>query len=139
MICNRISKVLGLTCHPLTDDGLIAMIDAPFKYPDGDELPVFMEKLGPQIRFFDDGGSLLHLFSRGMSLDDHRGTEFIKDILAHNHVNLNDSGELEIWCAEKDASTAFSNFLSAMRALVKWETDQVEVSAFKGIQALNPL
>ena len=139
MICNYMSELPGLTCHPLTDDGLIAMIDSPLKYPDGDDLPIFVEKLGPQIRFFDDGGSLLHLFSRGLSLGDHRETEFIKNIVEPNHVKLNDLGELEIWCAEKDASTAFTNFLSAMRALVKWETDQVEVSAFKGAQALNPL
>lgn len=128
MICNRMSELLGLTCHPLTDDGLVAMIDSPFRYPDGNELPIFVEKLGPQIRFFDDGGALLHLFSRGISLDDHRKTKFIKSIAEPNHVKLNDLGELEIWSTEKDASTAFANYISAMLALVKWETDQAGVS-----------
>lgn len=139
MTYNRMTELFGPTCQPLTDDGLVAMIDSPFEYPDGDKLPIFVEKLGPQLRFFDDGGSLLHLFSLGISLDAHRETEFIKDIVAPNHVKLNELGELEIWCAEKDASIAFSNFLSALRALVKWETDQAGVSAFKGAQALNPL
>jgi hypothetical protein len=128
MICNRISEILGLTCHPLTDDGLVAMIDSPFRYPDGDELPIFVEKLGPQIRFFDDGGALLHLFSRGISLDDHRKTKFIKNIAEPNHVKLNDLGELEIWSNETDAPTAFANYIAAMLSLVKWEMDQIGVS-----------
>lgn len=128
MICNRISEILGLTCHPLSDDGLVAMIDSPFRYPDGDDLPIFVEKIGPQVRFFDDGGALLHLFSRGISLDDHRKTKFIKNIAEPNHVQLNELGELEIWSSEKDAPAAFAQYISAMLALVKWETDQLGVS-----------
>jgi hypothetical protein len=128
MICNRISEILGLTCHPLTDDGMVAMIDSPFRYPDGDDLPIFVEKLGSHIRFFDDGGVLLHLFGRGISLDDHRKTKFIKNIAEPNNVQLNELGELEIWSSEKEAPKAFANYISAMLALVKWETDQVGVS-----------
>lgn len=128
MICNRISEILGLTCHPLTDDGMVAMIDSPFRYPDGDDVPIFVEKLGPQIRFFDDGGALLHLFSRGISFDDHRKTKFIKNIAEPNQVQLNELGELEIWSTEKDAPAAFANYISAMLTLVRWEADQVGVS-----------
>ncbi|MRW87664.1 DUF1828 domain-containing protein [Pseudoduganella sp. FT26W] len=128
MICNRLSEILGFTCHPLTDDGLIAMVDTPFRYPDGDELPVFIEKLGPQIRFFDDGGGLLHLLRRGVSLDDHRKTKFIKSIADPHHVSLNESGELEIWSTEEGAPAAFAHYVSAMLGLSKWESEQVGVS-----------
>jgi len=128
MVCNRISEILGLTCHPLTDDGLVAIIDSPFRYPDGDELPIFIEKLGPQIRFFDDGGVLLHLLGRGMILDDHRKTKFIKNIAEPNHVSLNDLGELEIWSTEQDAPRAFARYVSTMLSLTKWESEQVGVS-----------
>lgn len=128
MICHRMSEILGITCHPLTDDGLVAMIDSPFRYRDGDDVPIFVEKLGPHIRFFDDGGALLHLFSRGISLDDHRKTKFIKSIAEANDVQLNSLGELEIWSTEKDAPAAFANYLCAILSLVKWEADQIGVS-----------
>lgn len=128
MICHRISELLGLSCHPLTDDGLVAMIDSPFKYPDGDNFPIFIEKLGPQIRFFDDGGALLHLLGRGISLDDHRKTKFVKNLAEPFQVKLNDAGELEIWATEANAPTAFANYMAAMLSLAKWEADQVGVS-----------
>ena len=128
MICHRISETLGLTCHPLTDDGLVAMLDSPFKYPDGDEVPIFIEKLGPQIRFFDDGGAILHLLGRGISLDGHRKTKFIRNLTEPFQVGLNEKGELEIWSTETDAPAAFANYISAMLSLAKWEGDQVGVS-----------
>jgi len=128
MICNRMSEILGLTCHPLTDDGSVAVIDSPFKYPDGDDVPIFIEKLGPQVRFFDDGAALLHLMGRGLSLDDHRKTKFIKNIAEPYHVALNEMGELEIWSTEEQAPAAFANYLSAMMSLAKWESEQVGVS-----------
>ena len=128
MICHRISELLGLTCHPLTEDGQIAMIDSPFTYPDGDDIPIYIEKLGPQIRFFDDGGALLHLLGRGITLDDHRKTKFIRNIAEHNHVTLTELGELEIWATEEDAPSAFANYIATMLSLAKWETAQACVS-----------
>lgn len=128
MICHRISEILGLTCHPLTDDGLVAMIDSPFKYPDGDDVPIFIEKFGPQIRFFDDGGALLHLLGRGMLLDDRRKTKFIKRLAEPFQVKFNNAGELEIWATEAEAPEAFANYISAMLSLAKWEGDQEGVA-----------
>ncbi|TFW17257.1 DUF1828 domain-containing protein [Duganella callida] len=128
MVCNRISELLGLICHPLTDDGSVAMIESPFKYPDGDGVPIFVEKLGPQLRFFDDGGALLHLMGRGLSMDDNRKTKFVKTIAEQYQVSLSDLGELEIWSSEEAAPAAFANYISTMLALAKWEADQVGVS-----------
>lgn len=128
MICNRLTDILGFACHPLTDDGLVAMVDSPFRYPDGDSIPVFIEKIGPQIRFFDDGGTLLHLLGRGISLDDHRKTKFIKSISQPYQVNLNDSGEIEIWATEAEARYAFARYMSTLISLAKWESEQAGVS-----------
>jgi len=128
MICNRISEMLGLACHPLSDDGLIATITSPFTYPDGDEIPIFVEKIGPQIRFFDDGEMLLHLLGRGIALDDHRKTKFIKNLAEPNNVHLNAQGELEIWSTEKGAPAAFAHYITAMLTLSKWEAEQIGVA-----------
>lgn len=128
MICHRVSEILGLACHPLSDDGSVAMIDSPFAYPDGDEIPIFIEKIGPQVRFFDDGEAILHLLGRGVSLENHRKTRFIRNLAEPNGVSLNTQGELEIWTTEMQAPQAFAKYLATMLALSKWESDQNEVA-----------
>lgn len=128
MICSSISELIGFECHPLTDDGSVAMIDTPFAFPDGDEIPVFVEKMAGQVRFFDDGGIIMHLLGRGVSLDDHRKTKFIKNFAEPNGVSLTELGELEIWARQEDAPSAFARYISTMLALTSWEANQSGVS-----------
>lgn len=129
MICSSISSLIGFTCHPLSEDGSVAMIETPFLFEDGDGIPVFVEKIGKQVRFFDDGGAILHLMGRGLSFDDHRKTRFIKSLADPHGVSLNDKGELEIFASATDAPAAFSKYVSTMLALAGWERDQNGASA----------
>lgn len=124
MICSSISEMIGFTCHALSDDGSVAMIDTPFTFPDGDGVPVFVEKIAGMVRFFDDGGAILHLLGRGISLDDQRKTKFIRNLSEPNGVSLNSMGELEIWSKKEDARDAFAKYISTMLALSSWEMDQ---------------
>jgi hypothetical protein len=128
MICSSISELIGFECYPLTDDGSVAMIDTPFAFPDGDEIPVFVEKMAGQVRFFDDGGTIMHLLGRGVSLDDYRKTRSIKNLAELNGVSLTELGELEIWARQEDAPTAFAKYMTTMLALSSWEADQSGVS-----------
>jgi hypothetical protein len=128
MIWRRISAILGIACHPLSDDGLVAIVDSPFKFPDGDDIPIFIEKSGKQLRFFDDGGALLHLLGRGFSIDEHSETRFVRDLAEPHQVALNKIGELEIWSTEKEALAAFANYISTMLSLAKWESDQMGIA-----------
>lgn len=124
MICSTLSTLIGFTCYPLSDDGSIAMIDAPFAFPDGDSIPIYVENAGGQIRFFDDGGAILHLMGRGISLEDKRKTRFIKTLASPYGVSLNDMGELEIFAPAAEAPAAFAKYISAMLSLSRWEHDQ---------------
>lgn len=124
MICSSLTELIGFTCHPLNDDGSVAMIASPFAFPDGGEIPVFVEKAAGRIRFFDDGAAIMHLLGRGVLLDDHRKTRFIKNLAEPNGVSLTDMGELEIWAKEEDAPSAFSKYISSMLALSSWEREQ---------------
>jgi len=127
MICSQISSLIGISCHPLTDDGDVAMIDTSFAFEDGAGIPVYVEKVGEHVRFFDDGGVILHLRGRGVNLDDNRKTRFIKSLAEPVGVTLSDMGELEIWANAKDSPSAFAKYISAMLALVRWEHDQIGV------------
>jgi hypothetical protein len=124
MICSKISEMIGFECHPLSDDGSVAMIDTPFAFSDGDEIPVFVEKVAGQVRFFDDGNVILHFRGRGVSLDDNRQTRFLKNLAEPNGVRLNDMGELEIWTRAEDAPSAFAKYMSTMLAVCAWEVGQ---------------
>lgn len=122
MICSDLFKIIGVTCHPLTDD--VAMIDTSFAFEDGDGVAVFVEKAGKQIRFFDDGKVILHFLGRGLTLDGKRA-KFIKNIAEPHGVSLNSMGELEVWASEKEAPIAFAKFVSTIVGICSWERDHV--------------
>lgn len=128
-ICQNIASLVGITCYPLSEDGSIAMLDTSFKFADGDDAPVFVEKAGGMIRFFDDGGVLLHFAARGLKLDSQRNAKFIKNAGEPYGVKLNSDGELEIWDHERNAPDAFAKYVSTLNALTHWEREQKGTSS----------
>lgn len=123
MICSSFSETIGFTCHPLNDDGSVAAISTPFHFADGDPLPIYVEREGKLVRFFDDGGVLLHLRGRGVRLNDQRNLKPIRAITEPAGVSLNKMGELEIWSSLVDAPKGFAKYLAALMAVTSWERD----------------
>lgn len=128
MICSNISTLLGIKCHPLNDDGSVAMLETPFQFEDGDSVPVFLERQGSKVRFFDDGNVILHFRGRGVSIENNRQTRFIRNLAEPNGVRLSDTGELEIWASAEEASAAFAKFMATLTQLTSWERDQIGLS-----------
>ncbi|MEJ8811401.1 DUF1828 domain-containing protein [Variovorax ureilyticus] len=128
-VCTDLTSLIGVTCYPLSDDGSVAMLDTSFKFADGDDAPVFVEKTAGQVRFFDDGGVLLHFAGRGVRIESLRNVRFIQNLSAAYGVKLNDDGELELWANERDAPAAFANYVSTLVALTAWERDQQGVAS----------
>lgn len=124
MICSCLSQTIGFTCHSLVDDGSVAAISTPFVFADGEPLPIYVEVAGKQLRFFDDGGVLLHLRGRGMRLNDQRNLKPIRAITEPEGVAINQMGELEIWTALEHAPAGFAKYLSALMAVTNWERGQ---------------
>lgn len=124
MICNDIASLLGFTCHPLNNDGSIALIDTPFTFEDGESLPVFVEKVGQSVRFFDDNEVVFHFLGRGLG-DSNGGlrTRFIKNAIAPYGITLNDGNVIEVWSDQKSSKEAFARYLSGLLAIVAWEHD----------------
>lgn len=128
-LCAQMSGLTGIACHPLNDDGSVAMLQTPFKFADGDSIPVFVEKIGGQIRFFDDGNVLLHFAGRGVQLKNQRNVKFIKNAGEPHGVKLSGAGELEIYSAEASASDAFASYISTLNELASWEREQQGVAS----------
>lgn len=125
MICDNLTTILGVSCQTLPNG--LAIIDTAFAFEDGEGVPLFIEKMGSQVRFFDDGGVLMHFLGRGLSLDGKK-SKFIKSIAEPHGVTLNSDGELEVWADEKSAPEAFAKYLSAMVGILNWERDHIGVS-----------
>ena len=124
MICNQLTSMLGFDCFPLTEGGEVALISTPFKFDDGDALPVFVEVVNGRVRFFDDGATLRHFLGRGVRIDNKKHIGFITSATAKHGAVLNDAGEIEAWGSKALASEAFARFMSSLVALATWEREQ---------------
>lgn len=129
MICTNLSETIGFTCHPLSDDGGIAAISTPFSFSDGEPFPIYVEREGRHVRFFDDGGVLQHLRGRGIRLTDQRNLKPIRAIMDPEGVEINSLGEVEIWSSYQDAPTGFAKYLAALMAVASWERAQEGVAS----------
>lgn len=128
MICNDLTAALGFDCSPLSADGSIALVYTPFRFKDGDEMPVFVEVVGEQIRFFDDGHVVMHFLGRGLRFDDGRQTRFIKTAASAHGATFTEAGELEVWSHVSDAGSGFAKFVGSLMGIAAWERDQEGVS-----------
>ena len=128
MICEQLSTILGLKCHPLTDDGTVVLVDTAFKFQDGDYVPVYVQHIANQVRFFDAGETVMHFIGRGVKFSDAKNAKFMKKIAEQNGSIFNDDGEIESWANQDNASEAFAKYMSAMLGLVRWEHDQIGIA-----------
>ncbi len=115
------SKMIGYPCHPLDGEGTRALIDIPFAFADGDDIPAYLEVGSDSVRFFDDGEVFDHFDFRGLSLENEQDTEFLSAIAVSNGVSFTDAGEIRIDAAPQDAACAFAKYVAAMLAFVSWE------------------
>lgn len=129
MICHQLTTLLGYQCHPLTDDGSLALIDTSFTFQDGDFVPVYVQQVAGQVRFFDAGETILHLMGRGVNLASAGKIKFLKTIAEKNGTAINSSGEIEVFEQEANASNAFAKYLSTLLSIVNWENEQQGISA----------
>jgi hypothetical protein len=125
MICNELTKLLGISCQQLTEH--VALVDTSFAFNDGESIPLFIEKIGPQVRLFDDGGTLLHFLGRGLTLDGKK-VKFIKSIAEPNGVTLSPEGVLELWSQEGNVPTAFAKYISTIVGIIDWEGRHLGIS-----------
>ena len=128
MICSHLPSLLGVVCHPLTDDGSVALVETPFTFDDGDGINVYIERRGSLLRFFDDGETLLHFMGRGLKFDSGHKTRFLSKAGEPFGVVLSEGGDLEIWAPQEHASKSFAAFVSTLLAVTRWEYEQKGVA-----------
>lgn len=124
MICAELTRTIGIKCQPAALDGSVFTLIHPFVLPDGAPLPIYVEKLGQKIRFFDDGEVLFYLMGRGLRLHDQRNLKFVRALAEPSGAELTADGELELWGSDSDAAESFARYVEALHALVRWVREQ---------------
>ena len=123
MICDNIAHSLGFSCSVINDDGTVAYVSTPFKFADGDPVPVYMQVVGQRIRFFDDGEVLLHFKGRGLSLLDRRQVRFVVRSAERHGTTYSDEWVLEAIGNTAEAQDVFRRYMSALLDICTWEIE----------------
>lgn len=112
-----------MRCSPV---GNAVEVITPFTFADGGGLEVFAQAHGPQVHFFDDGFTLMHLNSAGVEIGK-RWTP-LKNIAETYGVSLSDKGVFEMLVPAANASLGFARMISTLLGVDAWARTQAGVS-----------
>lgn len=133
MFCDQLTSRIGLQCHSLDDNGSVFLIETPFRFQDGDHIPVYVEVKGNQCRFFDDGATFMHFAGLGINLNSGNQIKFLKNAAETHGACLTDQGEIEIWAESKNPGKAFAAYIATLLELVRWEGERKAISHDTGV------
>lgn len=102
----------------------MALVQTPFRFEDGDSLPVFVEVLDGRVRFFDDGATLRHFIGRGVRIENKKHATFLANLASRHKAAFTEQGEIETWASVENAPLAFSAFMCSMLSIASWEKEQ---------------
>lgn len=130
MICNYLHNLTGFVCHPIDEQGTLAQIHTPFRFADGDPLPVYVQSFQKNVvRFFDDGQIILHFLGRGMDLSSGNKIRFLKNIAQKFGADISKEGILEITSQESNPSDAFAKYIACLHSVASWESEHQNINA----------
>jgi hypothetical protein len=124
MDCDSLSKIIGHHCYPMTDDGSVVFIETPFRFDDGDDIPAYAELSPDYVRFYDDGDVYDHFAGLGIRMETDANKQFVSDIAESHGLRRTAVWEVEIVAKPEQAVSAFTHYMAAMLAFVKWEKER---------------
>ena len=124
MNCEDLQEIIGMRCNPI---GNALEVVTPFTFSDGDGFEIFMQDMGPQIHFFDDGFTLMHLHGAGVTFKDKKQWKPLHRIAELNGATLSDDGVFETLCPSKNPSVGFARIVSTLLGVAAWEREQFGV------------
>lgn len=126
MNCDQFTDIVGMRCAPIGD--AIEVI-TPFTFSDGDGIELFVQSIGTQLLFFDDGFTLHHLHNVGISVGfNQKRWQPLKTIAKNYGVTLSDNGVFETLCPASNPSEGFARMVSTLLGIANWEREQAGVS-----------
>jgi hypothetical protein len=135
-------QALGFEYETCLEDRSVGVLDTPFRFEDGDPIPVYVETLGSMLRFFDDGDILLRMMGWGIPVDEDDGVDFLEALILPCGASLNKAGEIEVCVSSTSVPAGFAAYISAMLAIVQWEKNPSAIAeacrlSYKSSDAVN--
>lgn len=126
MNCDSFENIVGMRCSPI---GEAVEVITPFTFADGGGLEVFAQARGPQVHFFDDGFTMMHLNSVGIEICANKKRWMpLKNIAETYGVSLSDKGVFETLVPTENASLGFARMISTLLGVDAWARSQAGVS-----------
>lgn len=126
MNCENFSNLVGMRCSSIGD---AVEVITPFTFADGGGLEVFAQARGPQVHFFDDGFTMMHLSSVGIELGvNKKRWSPLKNIADSYGVSLSEKGVFETLVPTENASIGFAKMISTLLGVDAWARTQAGVS-----------
>lgn len=128
MICDHITDSLGFACSALNETGTVAHVATPFKFSDGDPVPVYLEVTEQHVRFFDDGEVFLHFRGRGLQLGNRNQAKFIIKAAERHGAVYSDDWILQSQGPDSNIQEAFRIYMNALHDICAWEMENEGVA-----------
>ena len=93
------------------------LITTPFLDPHNDEIQLFVEKQGDQLRLSDDGYTLADLSDMGLEINTEKRDAHVRQILNGFGVRLEDDGQLTVTATARDFPQKKHNLIQAILAV----------------------
>ncbi|MBP7482508.1 MAG: DUF1828 domain-containing protein [Lacunisphaera sp.] len=93
------------------------VISTPFLDPHNDEMQIFVEKQGDNLRLSDDGYTIADLSDMGLDVNTDKREAHVRQILNGFGVHLDKSGELAVTATPRDFPQKKHNLMQAMLAM----------------------
>lgn len=125
MECNWLMNNLGFECRPLRGitHGAVLEVDTPFSFADGEPIAFYVKEHGKVLVLSDNGDTIAHLTSLGLSSPDKRRWASLRSRLEAHNMGLSDQGEILASGPVHAASDLIARYLSGLLAIVDYERD----------------
>ena len=121
---SNLADMFGNSIQVFEDDENLVSVGTSLEFWDEVPFALYIEQVGSRVRIFDDAMVVMHMLGSGIDFDNENLTLSVTKIAEPEGVVLN-GDDLEIWAEASEAAGAFSRYLSAILALMKWEAAEV--------------
>ncbi|WP_082656895.1 DUF1828 domain-containing protein [Pseudomonas citronellolis] len=125
MECNWLINNLGFECRPVKgiNHGPVLEVDTPFSFSDGEPIAFYVKEHGTVLVLSDNGDTLAHLMSIGLSSSDKRRWASLRNRLELHSLALSDAGEILASGPNQQASDLIARYLAGLMAIVEYERE----------------
>lgn len=127
MECNWLINNLGFECRPVQgrNQGSVLEVDTSFSFSDGEPVAFYVTEHGKALVLSDNGDTLAHLMSVGLSVGDKRRWASIRNRLEMHKMGITEEGEIRAAGSKDDASGLITRYIEGILSVISYERESL--------------